>query len=783
MWLLPSTFFVQDLELTQGVTLSNSVKVAKREYKLANTDDTAKSGVITLKGNDMVVDFNGATLLGSDWETAPDKRTGTAVIVEGRNITIRNLNAHGYKVALIARNSDGLKLENCDFSYNWKQRLGSTLDKEDSGDWMSYHKNEGDEWLRYGAGIYLRNTNNFEVKNCRIVGGANGLMISECNNGKIWNNSFSFLSAIGLGMYRSSNNKVMHNNIDWCVRGYSHTKWNRGQDSSGILIYEQSNKNTFAYNSVTHGGDGFFLWAGQTTMDTGKGGCNDNLLYGNDFSHAPTNGIEATFSRNKFVNNLVMECWHGIWGGYSFDSETVGNVFAYNGEAIAWEHGQKNRVVNNLFYRDTMGINIWMNKSQDPNWEYPKTKDTASKDWIFRANEFNQTAGDAFRIRDTANVEISRNYISSVGKFIRSEGANPGLAAKSNWLWLLSKDHLGSFPDNTVTYEKSNSPVPGFLRPDGNNIESPWVSTQEYLDRFDLTWAPYPKDPMPSRGMENDPFLKESYRASRTFAPTPLEGGKRPYIKAGQLRGRRYILVDEWGPYDFKSPIIWPRTEIAGKTRFEILGPKGQWKVVSKSGVTAMSKESGSTQETVDVTFDSGSSDIDLQLEFVGDAIVTPFGKKIPANTPYRFSYKKFNAPIDWNVSFYTWDKDSVGDPISAMPALAEMKLGEPVKTLTTKNLNFGSGSSFVEGAPADYFATIAEGTLRISPGEYTLNVTADDGVRVWVDDKLVIRDGWKHQVPTQYQANLTLRGSHKIRVEHYEINGYATLKVDLAKR
>ena len=31
----------------------------------------------------------------------------------------------------------------------------------------------------------------------------------------------------------------------------------------------------------------FFLWAGQTTMDTGEGGCNDNtLIDGNDFSYA-----------------------------------------------------------------------------------------------------------------------------------------------------------------------------------------------------------------------------------------------------------------------------------------------------------------------------------------------------------------------------------------------------------------------------------------------------------------------------------------------------------------
>ena len=137
---------------------------------------------------------------------------------------------------------------------------------------------------------------------------------------KIWNNTFSFLSGIGIGLYRASDSTIMHNRIDWCVRGYSHGFYNRGQDSAGLLMYEQSSNNVVAYNSVTHGGDGLFLWAGQTTMDTGQGGANDNLFYDNDFSHAPTNGIEATFSRNAFIGNRVEECWHGVWGGYSYDS-------------------------------------------------------------------------------------------------------------------------------------------------------------------------------------------------------------------------------------------------------------------------------------------------------------------------------------------------------------------------------------------------------------------------------------------------------------------------------
>ena len=41
----------------------------------------------------------------------------------------------------------------------------------------------------------------------------------------------------------------MHNRFDWCVRGYSHGVYNRGQDSAAILIYEQSCRNTIAYNS------------------------------------------------------------------------------------------------------------------------------------------------------------------------------------------------------------------------------------------------------------------------------------------------------------------------------------------------------------------------------------------------------------------------------------------------------------------------------------------------------------------------------------------------------
>ncbi len=786
---------MQDVTLHEGMTITSSVKLKSAEVLLANGDNTAQTAAIVIKGDNITVDFNGSVLRGTPADADPDKRNGTGVLIQGRNVTIKNLRAHGYKIGAAARNAPGLKVLDSDFSYNWKQRLNSTLDREDSSDWMSYHQNEKDEWLRYGAGLYLSGCDNFEVKNVRIIGGQNGLMIHRSNRGRIWNNNFSFLSSLGLGMYRSSDNRIMHNNIDWCVRGYSHGKWNRGQDSAGILIYEQSHRNVFAYNSVTHGGDGFFLWAGQTTMDNGQGGCNDNLLYGNDFSHAPTNGIEATFSRNDFINNLLLENWHGIWGGFSYNSKTIANIFAYNGQAIAWEHGQDNEVTANMFYRDNEGIALWMNQRLDPNWGYPKFRDTSSRNWIIRDNEFSSTTTNSINLRDTKNVILARNTFSSIGRILQQAGSNPDLEFRGNLVWA-QKEEKYPGADNTYEFKPEHKPEVPVMRGDGNTIVATETNVKAYLDRFNLIWMPYPSDPMMTRGMDHDPWLDKYAKERLTRAPKPLAGGKRPFIKKGQLRGRRFILVDEWGPYDFKRPVLWPRSELVdGKMTFELLGPKGIAAVRESKGVTIEAVSTDGVNWTtgggeaaqvpvpgyIRVNMPSGSTmDRALDLEYRGSAVTDVRGVVTPAGQPFRFGWSQFLAPIDWDVKWYAWDPASVANPQGAMPAFKDVVKGEPLATAKVSELNYGWGGSPAQGVPADHFLTLAEGTFEITEGEYTLNVTTDDGCRVFVDDELVIKDAWKYQGPTLYTATLKLGGRHRIRVEHYEINGYSALKVEL---
>lgn len=758
--------------------------MAPGEYRLARPAGSEDQAVIRIEGNNLTVDFTGVTLRGTAPTVDPDARKGIAVEVKGDNVTIRGLKAHGYMHGLIVRDSDGFKLFDSDLSYNHKQRLKSTNEKEDTADWMSYHNNEEDQWLRFGTGVYLDGCDGFEVKNLTVVGGQNGLMMTRSNNGLVWNSNLSFLSSVGLGMYRSSNNRLMHNNIDWCVRGYSHGVYNRGQDSTGILIYEQAHKNTFAYNSVTHGGDGFFLWAGQTTMDTGQGGCNDNVLYANDFSHAPTNGIEATFSRNVFANNLLLECWHGVWGGYSYDTKIVGNVFGLNAEGIALEHGQDNLLEGNIFRRETTAVKIWANPTQDPNWGYPKNRDTRSRDWTIKNNIFIDTVQAVFDLRRTTGVEIVDNFIKNNGRIFQIGEAVSGVTYARNTLWLAPDQDATAegvvAQDNSVERGAGNVPKPATMQPSGNVIQGLDLDNAAYLRRFSaMEWtgmAPMVKSSKPASEMTPEELRQT---AAHPYMVAPLAGGKDPFLKEGTLRGRRFILIDQWGPYDFKSPRMVLRSKDGGVMRYELLGPAGRWTLKSASEGVTLGTQSGSVPGYVDVRLAKGGN-FEVNLEYIGGETTDYRGVVTPAGRPVAFGFKEFKIPIEWDVKFWNYELEA-HDPRTKTDAFAAVLRGTPAATLTTTEL-FGSwGGSPAQGVNPDYFATVADGTFTIEPGEYVIEVTHDDGVRVSLDGKQVFED-WTYHGPRNDEIKVTLGGSHRLKVEHFELNGYSTLQVRIRK-
>lgn len=687
----------QDVTPVAGMVITQSVRVRPGIYRVPASGDAP---AITIRGENVNVDFNGVTLEGGDPLADPDGYAGTGIFIDGgQGVTIRGGKIRGYRVAILARKSLQLHVTGNDLSYNWKPRLWSGIEKESLVDWLSYHDNDKDQWLRYGAAIYLAECDAAEIDNNRAVQGQNGLMVTRSSKLRIWNNTFSWMSGVGLGLYRTTDSVIQHNRLDWNVRGYSHGFYNRGQDSAALLMYEQSSRNVVAYNSATHGGDGLFLWAGQSTLDSGKGGSNDNQFVANDFSHAVANGIEATFSRNAFIGNRIDDCWHGVWGGYSYDSTFVGNTFAANTESIAIEHGQNIQIRANTFKGDETAIRLWANPTQDPNWGYSKQRDTRSRDYVIEGNRFEGTK-TALNVLRTTGIRSKSNGYSNVG--------NP----------------LQLGPDVTA--------------------------------------------------LEFEPLAPPAAPPVAAPSPPRVVGAVEARLPDGALRGRATILVDEWGPYDYKFPRLWP----AGKPqdrplKFQVLGPPGKWTVRTIRGGTASARE-GVVPGEITVTLPGRGVDLDIALEYVGAAVVSSRGQTFAAGARVPFAYTAYDPPIDWTVML--WKVEAPANPISTPDPFAAAFRTSPLRAETAQRLDYLSSGAIASGLPSDGVALRAESVVQLPVGAFELTITSDDGVRVWIDDALVI-DRWNVHESVVDRVPVAA-GRRRLKIEYFEATGWAELQV-----
>jgi hypothetical protein len=95
----------------------------------------------------------------------------------------------------------------------------------------------------------------------------------------------------------------------------------------------------------------------------------------------------------------------------------------------------------------------------------------------------------------------------------------------------------------------------------------------------------------------------------------------------------------------------------------------------------------------------------------------------------------------------------------------------------TEINFDWGVGPP-VDWMPDDDFSVRWTRTVRLAPGYYRFSVQADDGVRLWIDQGIVI-DKWEDmENELHYVDGIYLQGSHTIRLEYYEHTGYARVRL-----
>ncbi len=103
---------------------------------------------------------------------------------------------------------------------------------------------------------------------------------------------------------------------------------------------------------------------------------------------------------------------------------------------------------------------------------------------------------------------------------------------------------------------------------------------------------------------------------------------------------------------------------------------------------------------------------------------------------------------------------------------------GAPLVTRDDAAINFDwGGGSPAPGIAADQFSVRWTRTLNFTPGTYRFDVFSDDGVRLWVNNVLVI-DQWRDQSDGRFSANVALNGARTIRMEYYENVGRAAVSL-----
>jgi hypothetical protein len=96
------------------------------------------------------------------------------------------------------------------------------------------------------------------------------------------------------------------------------------------------------------------------------------------------------------------------------------------------------------------------------------------------------------------------------------------------------------------------------------------------------------------------------------------------------------------------------------------------------------------------------------------------------------------------------------------------------VRTDSSVNFNWGYGSPD-PSISSDTFSVKWEGDWNFSTaGLYEFNVTTDDGMRIYVDNNLVL-DQWRDQYGShKFNVNVT-QGTHRIKIDYYDNTVYST--------
>jgi hypothetical protein len=142
---------------------------------------------------------------------------------------------------------------------------------------------------------------------------------------------------------------------------------------------------------------------------------------------------------------------------------------------------------------------------------------------------------------------------------------------------------------------------------------------------------------------------------------------------------------------------------------------------------------------------------------------VLPTDTPTPTDNPTPTPTSTALVITDWRGEYFA-NRELQGDPVL-------------VRNDGYVDFNWGEGSP-APTIPVNGFSARWARTRQFREGTFHFTITVDDGVRLWVDDTLLINE-W-HDGQATYAADLHLtQGTHALRIEYYENLGGALIQFD----
>lgn len=144
-------------------------------------------------------------------------------------------------------------------------------------------------------------------------------------------------------------------------------------------------------------------------------------------------------------------------------------------------------------------------------------------------------------------------------------------------------------------------------------------------------------------------------------------------------------------------------------------------------------------------------------------------GSGLATNTPIVIIVTPANTPIPTQVPPSDWQGEYFANPTLSGTAVF-------VRSDPQINFAWGTGSPG-EGLPNDNFSVRWTKTVAMSPGTNRFYVRADDGVRVWLNNQMII-DRWQSATDQTYSTDATIsQVNNSLRVEYFEGAGDAQIQ------